>query len=53
MEEIIKGNSEATTELKKLVKLVSKSNSTVLLRGEMMAKGCSCTSNSSFFRERG
>ena len=34
MEEIIKGNSEATTELKKLVNLVSKSNSTVLLRGE-------------------
>ena len=34
MEEIIKGNSEATAELKKLVNLVSKSNSTVLLRGE-------------------
>ncbi len=34
MEEIIKGNSEATLELKKLVNLVSKSNSTVLLRGE-------------------
>ncbi len=34
MTEIIKGKSEATKELKKLVTLVSKSNSTVLLRGE-------------------
>ena len=34
MTEIIKGKSEATQELKKLVTLVSKSNSTVLLRGE-------------------
>ncbi len=34
MAEIIKGNCDATKELKKLVQLVSKSNSTVLLRGE-------------------
>ena len=34
MAEIIKGNCEATKELKKLVQLFSKLNSTVLLRGE-------------------
>ncbi len=34
MNEIIKGNCEATKNLKKLVEMVSKSNSTVLLRGE-------------------
>ena len=34
MIDIIKGKSEATLELKKLVELVSKSASTVLLRGE-------------------
>ena len=34
MEELIKGNCEATNELKKLVSMVSKSKSTVLLRGE-------------------
>ncbi|MFL2661283.1 MAG: sigma-54 interaction domain-containing protein [Alphaproteobacteria bacterium] len=34
MTEIIKGKSEATQELKKLVQMVSQSNSTVLLRGE-------------------
>ena len=34
MTDIIKGKSEATQELKKLVEMVSKSNSTVLLRGE-------------------
>ena len=34
MTEIIKGRCEATLELKKLVDMVAKSNSTVLLRGE-------------------
>ena len=34
MSDIIKGDCEATNELKKLVELVSKSPSTVLLRGE-------------------
>ena len=34
MTDIIKGNCEATSQLKKLVKMVAKSNSTVLLRGE-------------------
>ncbi len=34
MTEIIKGSSEATLQLKKLVSMVAKSNSTVLLRGE-------------------
>ena len=34
MNNIIKGNCEATSELKKLVEMVSISNSTVLLRGE-------------------
>ena len=34
MNDIIKGNCEATSELKKLVEMVSSSNSTVLLRGE-------------------
>ena len=34
MNDIIKGNCEATLELKKLVEMVSISNSTVLLRGE-------------------
>ena len=34
MTEIIKGSCEATEQLKKLVTLVAKSNSTVLLRGE-------------------
>ena len=34
MEEVIQGNCEATNELKKLVSMVSKSKSTVLLRGE-------------------
>ena len=34
MTDIIKGNCEATLQLKKLVKMVAKSNSTVLLRGE-------------------
>ena len=34
MSEIIKGKCEATLQLKKLVEMVAKSNSTVLLRGE-------------------
>ena len=34
MVEIIKGNCDSTQQLKKLVTMVSKSNSTVLLRGE-------------------
>ena len=34
MTEIIKGQCEATLQLKKLVEMVAKSNSTVLLRGE-------------------
>ncbi len=34
MSEIIKGQCEATSQLKKLVSMVAKSNSTVLLRGE-------------------
>ena len=34
MNDIIKGDCEATTQLKKLVEMVSVSNSTVLLRGE-------------------
>ena len=34
MSEIIKGQCEATLQLKKLVSMVAKSNSTVLLRGE-------------------
>ena len=34
MNDIIKGNCDATSELKKLVEMVSSSNSTVLLRGE-------------------
>ena len=34
MSEIIKGNCETTNQLKKLVSMVSSSNSTVLLRGE-------------------
>ena len=34
MSNIIKGNCDATSELKKLVEMVSNSNSTVLLRGE-------------------
>ena len=34
MNDIIKGSCEATSELKKLVEMVSTSNSTVLLRGE-------------------
>ena len=34
MSEIIKGSCEATQSLKKLVDMVSNSNSTVLLRGE-------------------
>lgn len=34
MNDIIKGDCEATTQLKKLVNMVSGSNSTVLLRGE-------------------
>ena len=34
MTDIIKGNCEATIQLKRLVEMVSKSNSTILLRGE-------------------
>ena len=34
MSKIIKGSCEATQSLKKLVDMVSNSNSTVLLRGE-------------------
>ena len=34
MSEIIKGKCEATLQLRKLVEMVAKSNSTVLLRGE-------------------
>ena len=34
MSEIIKGNCDTTNQLKKLVSMVSKTNSTVLLRGE-------------------
>ena len=34
MSEIIKGKCEATLQLKKLVEMVAKSHSTVLLRGE-------------------